>query len=240
MNSSSLIPIEEFAREELLGSRSFAPRVNNQTAEGNWFTLEHLDFLIERGMLPCENIFAVRDGGKIPGEKMRGADGELDAAVVARVLSGEASFVVLSLQNISWEIRRIATSIASASGFPTHVNAYITPPLAQTLAEHTDPYSVVVTQVSGQKQWLLRESPDVEPSVIRLRRGDFLFVRKGTLHQARALDTTSVHLTFAIRDEGALEKRDSANNTSLGSSVARVASRLEQRVAEESSGGAAS
>jgi len=108
-------------------------------------------------------------------------------------------------------------------GDTAHV--YVSAAGAAALANHTDPYDVVVLQIAGSKEWKvcapLAPSPksgmcatydDTEMAAavghcdtITLFPGDLLFVPRGSVHSARAPPTGgSTHLTLGIRGREAL------------------------------------
>lgn len=154
-----------------------------------------------------ESVFAVRQGGRIGGENLS-IDARLDAGIVNKVVSGGSSVVFVGLQQYFARVRQAAVAIRNSVGHSVQANAYLTPPSQQALPAHEDPYSVLVLQISGSKNWVLggendEENPDNVADSIVLRPGSCLFLRKGTRHVARCTDEHSLHLTFGIRDDSA-------------------------------------
>jgi lysine-specific demethylase/histidyl-hydroxylase NO66 len=95
-------------------------------------------------------------------------------------------------------------------GTPYHLT------VEQGFSPHFDDVEVMVAQVEGSKVWQLHpersdddklplyssgnfEQEEVGPpsQVINLEAGDFLYLPRGTIHQAKATDQPSMHITFS-------------------------------------------
>ena len=103
-------------------------------------------------------------------------------------------------------------------GHPTQANA-ITPPNSRGF-DHYDVHDVFVLQAAGQKRWIVHEPVHDDPlpsqpwtehraAIIErvsgdpvidtvLSAGDALYLPRGWVHSAQALDTTSIHLTIGV------------------------------------------
>lgn len=94
-------------------------------------------------------------------------------------------------------------------------NAYLTPAGAQGFAPHYDDHCVLILQLQGTKQWRVYRSLELLPTAtctespprrklgapvleMVLSPGDVLYVPRGAYHEARALDTQSLHLTLGL------------------------------------------
>ena len=93
-------------------------------------------------------------------------------------------------------------------------SAYMTPSKAQGLAPHYDDVDVFIIQTEGQKQWHLWQnntplpetySPDISRAdlptnmtTLILSPGDILYMPRGTIHEAIALDSFSTHITVSV------------------------------------------
>ena len=99
-------------------------------------------------------------------------------------------------------------------------NAYITPPTSRGFDPHYDVHDVFVLQASGQKRWIVHEPVHVDPLPSQpwtehraaiadrvagtpvidtvLSEGDALYLPRGWIHSAQALETTSIHLTVGV------------------------------------------
>lgn len=90
----------------------------------------------------------------------------------------------------------------------------VSPPRADGFAPHSDSYGVFALQIAGAKCWSLYETPPrstlnhgINRHELRgapptrqvvMRAGDLLYLPRGTIHAAAALDEASVHLVFAL------------------------------------------
>ena len=72
------------------------------------------------------------------------------------------------------------------------MNVYFTPKETYGLDAHEDVHDILVIQLAGEKRWTVKEHEIIQT------KGDFLFLPKGTLHQARTEDQASVHLSISI------------------------------------------
>jgi hypothetical protein len=99
-------------------------------------------------------------------------------------------------------------------------NAYITPPTNRGFDPHYDVHDVFVLQVAGRKRWIVHEPVHHHPLPSQpwtqhraaiaarvtdepvidtvLSAGDALYLPRGWIHSAQALDTTSIHLTIGV------------------------------------------
>ena len=99
---------------------------------------------------------------------------------------------------------------------PCRANAFLTPPGQQGFHLHYDTHDVVVLQISGTKRWQVCNNPlplpheeqqydhtlsaAAEPlAELTLHPGDVLFLPRGFIHAASANDTTSLHVSIALR-----------------------------------------
>jgi len=101
-------------------------------------------------------------------------------------------------------------------GCRVHTNLYLTPPGSQGFGVHYDPDENFILQIDGGKQWRFygpaRELPLLDEKVaprpdqlatptlqVFLQPGDLLYMPRGHLHEAFTADTSSLHLTVAVR-----------------------------------------
>ena len=140
-----------------------------------------------------------------------------------RVLSELADGATLVLQGLhrAWPpLVRFGSRLAAELGHPVQINAYVTPPQNRGFDPHYDVHDVFVLQVSGRKHWRIHAPVVPDPleqqnweasraAVARqaegaplidceLEPGDALYLPRGTVHAARALGETSVHLTVGV------------------------------------------
>lgn len=119
--------------------------------------------------------------------------------------------------NRAWQpLRQLGAAVEARLGHAVHVNIYITPGNAQGFTPHYDPHEVFILQIAGRKHWTVHAPPmplpcrtqafapamladDAVPLLERvLEPGDLLYLPRGFVHAARALDDTSVHVTLGV------------------------------------------
>jgi ribosomal protein L16 Arg81 hydroxylase len=126
--------------------------------------------------------------------------------------------VALNFAQCYWEpAARLCAALEHFFHFPAGVNVYVTPRNSQGFPPHFDAHDVFVLQVEGAKSWRLypawedmpcgtedsrpipREMLGVPLQACRLTAGDLLYIPRGYVHEARATDVSSVHVTVGVR-----------------------------------------
>lgn len=91
-------------------------------------------------------------------------------------------------------------------------NIYITPPNSQGFAWHYDLHDILSLQIKGNKTWRIFESEEQlstrlrpipqKPELIReikMQEGNFLYLPRGTIHEAYTSESPSIHLNFSFK-----------------------------------------
>jgi ribosomal protein L16 Arg81 hydroxylase len=126
--------------------------------------------------------------------------------------------VALNFAQCYWEpAARLCAALESFFHFPAGVNVYMTPRNSQGFPPHFDAHDVFVLQVEGAKSWRIYPSREEMPCgmddsqpisrellgaplrAFHLTAGDLLYLPRGYVHEARATDTSSVHVTVGVR-----------------------------------------
>ncbi|MEH2124094.1 cupin domain-containing protein [Nostoc sp.] len=119
-----------------------------------------------------------------------------------------------------WEaIATLCRNLEKYLNHPANVNLYLTPKTAQGFPPHFDTHDVFVLQLSGTKLWrtydsywdlpmpedarrlpqeVLREQLKAPTHEVELKPGDMLYIPRGFVHEAKTLDTSSLHITVGI------------------------------------------
>lgn len=112
------------------------------------------------------------------------------------------------------EVADFASKIRYELGCKTHINVYCSSPGKQGFDCHYDPYEIFILQIDGKKEWhVFQETiikyplkysialpPNSSPYLsCTLNPGDVLYIPRGHLHYAVAVDRPSLHLTMGIR-----------------------------------------
>lgn len=145
---------------------------------------------------------------------------QVDSAKVLGELESGATVVLQGLHRLWPPLIAFVREAVDDIGHPVQANAYITPPGNRGFDFHYDVHDVFVLQVSGTKRWLVHEPVHRHPLATQpwtdfrdqitervagapvidteLSEGDALYVPRGWVHAAQALDTTSIHLTIGV------------------------------------------
>ena len=145
---------------------------------------------------------------------------QVDSAKVLRELVSGATVVLQGLHRLWPPLIDFVREAVDDLGHPVQANAYITPKGSRGFDPHYDVHDVFVLQVSGQKRWVVHEPVYAHPLPTQpwtqhraaiadrvredpvidtvLTAGDALYLPRGWLHAAEALDTTSIHLTIGV------------------------------------------
>lgn len=145
---------------------------------------------------------------------------QVDSAKVLQQFAGGASIVLQGLHRLWPPVIEFVRQLVDDLGHPVQANAYITPPSSRGFDPHYDVHDVFVLQTAGRKHWTVHAPvhhdpmPDQpwtehrdavtaraadEPVIDTvLSAGDTLYLPRGWVHSARALDTLSVHLTVGV------------------------------------------
>lgn len=130
------------------------------------------------------------------------------------------TLVLQGLHRLWPPLIEFAAALRAEITHPVQVNAYLTPHSSQGFAHHYDVHDVFVLQVAGAKRW--RIHPPVLPDPLRsqpwtdrrtaveqastaeplidtvLEPGDALYLPRGYVHGAQAMDGVSAHLTVGV------------------------------------------
>lgn len=143
------------------------------------------------------------------------ADGTLDLARIRAALDSGYTIICNNIERFVRAMTSLTHSVEVELNFPTHVNAYITPPGSTGFLPHYDHHDVLVLQVQGSKTWyfygedpvpphLMQQLHEVDsadlpaPSSLQLASGDTLYLPRGQVHSAETTSALSVHLTVGI------------------------------------------
>lgn len=184
------------------------------------------ELLAERGVR-APFIRLAKEGEVLGKDAYLGAGGfgaeiadQVDSAKVLEQLGSGATVVLQGLHRLWPPLIEFVRSTIDDLGHPAQANAYITPPNNRGFDFHYDVHDVFVLQVSGRKRWVVHEPVHPRPlptqpwtqhrdriaqqvtgdAVIDtvLSEGDALYLPRGWVHAAQALDTTSIHLTIGV------------------------------------------
>jgi uncharacterized RmlC-like cupin family protein len=189
--------VDKFARE-CWGQRPMVRHTDQRFDE--LLSVDDVEDCID-GALRRPGFRMVRDGESLPDEavtmRMRLGGRDIhdvaDPERVAHAFAQGATVVLQGLDRFWQPMITFAAAIEAELGHPVQVNAYLSPPDAKGLGEHTDEHDVLVLQTEGRKRWWVDGLGDIE-----LRPGSVVYVPADTLHRAHTDRDASLHLTVGI------------------------------------------
>ena len=138
---------------------------------------------------------------------------QVDSAKVLAQFAAGATIVLQGLHRLWPPLIDFVRQAVDELGHPVQANAYITPPTNRGFDPHYDVHDVFVLQAAGQKRWIVHEPVHVHPLPSQpwtqyreaiaervtgdpvidtvLSEGDALYLPRGWIHSAQALETTS-------------------------------------------------
>jgi ribosomal protein L16 Arg81 hydroxylase len=202
---------------------------NNPHYFAKVFTLDALDALLARGDLWHPNIRIFHGDRQVPfGEfSERWAyrdevhDRIIDRDKLLKQYEAGATINLLGLERTYATVMELSKLLEVEAGFPVRTDAFLSPPNSANIPPHFDMTDVLVTQISGSKEWVLWSPNRLSPlnsdtsnrmyardhtRVARdktlaryvLYPGDTLYVPRGVLHETITTETMSLHLAFGF------------------------------------------
>lgn len=218
----SSISVEAF-RDEYWERKPLRVSAEDPSAVTNLLTLEALERSLCEGWFPAELVSLNRRGDVVDPLRYCTPHPSSQAREFYRIhwervfsLVGDGHTMVVSQPHTYQPaLGRLCDGIATALRARVHVNAYLTPPNSRGFGPHWDTHDVFVVQLRGRKRWRLFGSPHPLPlrtdsfrraavsigdpkTEITLDPGDVLYVPRGHIHEAEALDQVSLHATIGV------------------------------------------
>lgn len=183
----------------------FDPLAGTATAEG----------LLEALRTEPSAVRLVRGPDHLTPEHYTLGDGTVDLPRVRAELDSGYTVICNNIEKYLRPMSTLTHGVEVELNFPTHVNAYLTPPASTGFLPHYDHHDVLVLQIQGSKTWyfygedpvpphLMQQMHEVdpaglpEPTSLRLAAGDTLYLPRGRVHSAETDSEPSVHLTVGI------------------------------------------
>jgi ribosomal protein L16 Arg81 hydroxylase len=180
-------------------------------------SLENVDSILSTSSIRPPEIRLLYDGKETPLKQLR-ANRLGSPAVQLESLYEEyrkGSTIVLQFLHERWRpLTELCRSLAAELSAYFQVNAYLTPANEKGLNTHYDAHDVFVLQAEGSKHWRLYRgpihlplpgqtyNPQMEPGELveelDLRPGELIYIPRGFMHDAVAVDSTSLHLTVGV------------------------------------------
>ena len=145
---------------------------------------------------------------------------QVDSAKLLDQFASGATIVLQGLHRLWPPLIDFVREAVDELGHPVQANAYITPPVNRGFDPHYDVHDVFVLQTSGRKRWIVHEPVHEHPLPSQpwtqhreaiaarvtaepvidtvLSAGDALYLPRGWVHSAQAMESTSIHLTIGV------------------------------------------
>jgi len=213
---------EYWGRQPLLSRSDALPR-----DFGDLLSPDSVDELIAERGVRAPFIRLAKEGDVLAKDSYLGTAGfgaempdQVDSAKVLTQFAAGATIVLQGLHRLWPPLIDFVREAVDDLGHPVQANAYITPPTNRGFDPHYDVHDVFVLQTAGQKRWIVHapvhehplpsqpwtqhraaiservtEAPVIDTV---LSPGDALYLPRGWVHSAQALQTTSIHLTVGV------------------------------------------
>ena len=188
---------------------------------------EKVDELIAERGVRAPFIRLAKEGDVLPKGCYLGPAGfgaeiadQIDSAKLLSQFGSGATIVLQGLHRLWTPLIDFVRQAVDELGHPVQANAYITPSASRGFDPHYDVHDVFVLQAAGQKRWIVHEPVFEHPLSSQpwtrhraqiekrvddapvidtvLSAGDSLYLPRGWVHSAQALDMMSIHLTIGV------------------------------------------
>ncbi len=189
-------------------------------------TRSEVDELIDNDCLSRKYLAVVRDGVITDSREYVAPESQMPLRGIIRRYYNEGCTISLrGVHELQPAVAKLCAAVGEETGYPTHANAYYTPPGTCGLRYHWDSYVTLVVQLSGTKAWPVH--PPLVPNTTReylsftntpftadqltylantppteyvLRPGDVFWLPRGWVHAPHSIgDEPSLHLTIGIK-----------------------------------------
>ncbi|MBL8603317.1 MAG: hypothetical protein JNK72_15440 [Myxococcales bacterium] len=179
-------------------------------------SLAELDAILTERPHQHPALSLVDAANPIEAESYSDAEGWVDMREAIVRYGRGATIIVNRVDEHAPRVRALCGDLESELGMGVQANLYLTPRNAQGFAAHFDSHDVIIVQCQGAKDWRFYDSPrglpmrgerfnkqETPPGAItetlRLEEGDVLYVPRGLIHDAVAVDgASSVHVTLGL------------------------------------------
>lgn len=166
--------------------------------------------------LSRQQVDVIQDG-KALDDQVTGADGiSISPAKLKQVLAAGASLRLNGAEKWLTSLQNNCRQLSKAFSAPVRANIYYTPANEQGFHPHYDSHDVLVLQLEGAKEWSLyheeihlplrgqvfdpancQSKPELQKQ-FTMSSGSRAYIPRGWMHDARALNQSSLHVTFGI------------------------------------------
>lgn len=139
-------------------------------------------------------------------------DGRVNPSGVFKLFDQGATMILQRLHRRHPQLARFCAAMEAEFSHQFQTNIYFTPAKAKGFKVHYDTHDVFVLQVEGEKDWsIYNEAVELpisgqhfergkhelgeETMTFHLKAGDMVYIPRGWMHEARSLDSNSLHIT---------------------------------------------
>jgi ribosomal protein L16 Arg81 hydroxylase len=179
-----------------------------------------IDQYLSRQDLMPEAIKLVENGDRIPELKWTDKITLIDGSTAAvannekmfKLYNAGATIVINSAQAAIPPLANVCRLVAQELKINLQANIYITPANSQGFGMHYDPHDIFLLQIKGPKRWKIYDSGEELPttyssfkktpaliSEFEINSGDFLYMPRGTVHEAFSSEVATVHVNFSCK-----------------------------------------
>lgn len=140
---------------------------------------------------------------------------EVEMQSVYDLYNNGGTIIIEEIDKKQKSVFKCVKDIEDALSVKVQANLYLTPPSSQGFPAHYDTHDVFILQTVGKKIWRVYSNPVELPSQdnkyneklhsnidllyeVELKQGDFLYIPRGFVHEAKTSVTTSGHLTIGL------------------------------------------
>lgn len=195
----------------------------------NIFDWQTINSILNTHRLEYPRLRLVQEGQRIEQEnyqnKVVSRRGATNPAIATKkfgeFIRNGATLIIDAVNEMDNKVFRFSNEFEKAFDENVQVNAYIALSDNQGFNLHWDSHDVFVVQISGQKEWKVydqtREFPmhnDIDKNLIPpkkpiwegvLEDGDILYLPRGWWHEAKPLNTETVHLSLGINNRTGID-----------------------------------
>jgi len=141
--------------------------------------------------------------------------GHVNKQYLLGVVNRGYTLVLNDIHRLDARLQELAAELGWELGCYCAVNAYLTPASSQALKPHFDSHDIFAIQCHGTKVWNVQSGPTELPTLsthqpvlenveqiamteIELRKGDVMYLPRGTVHYATTRGSSSLHLTIGL------------------------------------------
>ena len=176
-------------------------------------------FLCQQNLIP-DGIKLMNKGTSIPAAGWTRSDTLIDGTIktvvdpekLLELFDKGATIIINSAERSIARLSDACRALEQELKFKVQSNIYITPPNSQGFAMHYDPHDIFLMQIKGPKTWLIYDTGEDLPVKYRaftnapklvskfdIHTGDFLYMPRGTSHEAMSSEASTIHVNFSLK-----------------------------------------